>query len=106
MSRPLEFTGVIFRERWNLIPSHIHQMRHYAQVDSLAGAVITRTTSPPQSQDRYGELPTARGETQQLIQAIFMTQHKILQLFKDSRKKAQKCARIDQHTDSDDEGES
>ena len=84
MSQPLEFTGIIIQERWNLIPSHIHQMHYYALVDSLA--IIMRTTSLPQSQDRHSELLTAHGETQQLIQAIFMKQRKILQLIKDSRK--------------------
>ena len=59
-------------------------MHYYALVDSLA--IIMWTTSLPQSQDRHSELLTAHGETQQLIQAIFMKQHKILQLIKDSRK--------------------
>jgi hypothetical protein len=81
-------------------------MRYYALVDSLA--IIMRTTSLPQSQDRHGELLTAHGKTQQLIQAVFTKQCKILQLIKDSRKKEkpQKRARIDQRIDSDDDGES
>ena len=75
-------------------------MHYYALVDSLA--------SLPQSQDRHGELLTAHGETQQLIQAVFTKQRKILQLIKDSRKneKRQRRARIDQDTDLDDDGES
>ena len=69
-------------------------MRYYALVDSLA--IIMRTTSLPQSQDRHGELLTAHGETQQLIQAVFTKQHEILQLIKDSRKneKRQKRAAL------------